>query len=582
MESKFNEVAQPPRDRSWKKRFLPLLLVAGLYVSALGFTNSHYMADSGGYVVSILAYAGIPQYVAENPVVADYRSENRFWDFGHLLWRPLGLVLFRVFTPVSSLVVGPDPGYNARILLMWVNYLAGFISVLLLYALVKTLTNRVWLAVLIALFFTFSHGFLNFAQTASSYVAGLGFLMAGLYLMLKDKGEPSPLSAICAGIALAGAVAMWAPYLYVVPGTVAAPLLLFGTNRRGKLSAIYATGGFLVATGLVYLVVMAAIGVHSPSDFRDWLASSSHGIRTSGLARTVFGLARSFIHMGNDGILFKRFLLNDPFNPVSAMDLLRLSLWKLALFYLALAATLIGLLVSRSYRMLALLAITALPLMIFAVKFDGGAIERYLPIYPVIFLSLAWALFQPRVPRVLKIVPLVFVGFAILVNSSVMSRMVLDRQKHATEERISAVVPQLKPNSWVVTSHLQDDLVNFQISFPFEPVNRHRSYHVYPLLVLNSDQTKRWREEFASRMLESWSKGGDAWLSARLFSPKPEAAWNWVEGDDPRVPWEHIHKFFTQFETGTVAGGADGFVLLEKSETNRQLLNAARSAAGSP
>ena len=573
MDSKYNEVTQTQRERSPRQRFLPLLLVAGLYVFAIGFTNSHYMADSGGYVVSILAYAGISEYVAENPVVADYRSENRFWDFGHLLWRPLGLFLFRVLTPVSSLVVGPDPGYNARILLMWVNYLAGLVSVLLLYALIKTLTERVWLAVLVTFFFTFSHGFLNFAQTASSYVAGLGFLMAGLYLLLKDKGEPSPLAAICGGIACAGAVMMWAPYLYVVPGTIAAPLVLFGSNKRGRVSVVYGTAAFLIATGVVYLVVMAAIGVHSPSDFRDWLASSSHGIRTSGLARTLFGLARSFIHMGNDGILFKRYLLNDPFNPVTPIDLVRLSLWKLVLFYLALGATLIGLLVSRSYRMLALLSLTALPLIIFAIKFDGGAIERYLPIYPIIFISLAWVLSKPQVSRVLRIVPLVFFGFAIIVNSSVMVRIVLDRQKHATEERISAVIPQLRPNSWVVTSHLQDDLVNFQISFPFEPVNRHRSYHVYPLLVLNSDQTKIWREEFASRMLEAWSKGGDGWLSVRLFNPKPEAGWNWVEGDDPRVPWEHLHAFFTQFETGPVVGGADGFVRLENSEQNKQLLN---------
>jgi len=173
----------------------------------------------------------------------------------------------------------------------------------------------------------------------------------------------------------------------------------------------------------------------------------------------------------------------------------------------------------------------------------------------------------------LKVVPVLFFCVAILVNSSVMARMVLDRQKQSTSERVQAVVPKLKPNSWLVTTHLQDDLVNFQASFPFEPINRHNTYHVYPLVVLNSDQAKRCQEDFASNMLKAWAKGGDAWLSARLLSAKPEPHWDWVEGDDPRVKWDDIYKFFAELHTDDVASGADGFVLLEKSEANMQLLD---------
>lgn len=530
------------------------------------------MADSGGYVVSILAYAGNEEYVSENPVVADYRSQNSFWDFGHLLWRPLGLLLFRVFTPLSSLVIGTDRGDNVRILLMWVNYLAGLFSAVLLYALVHRLTGRRWLAVVVSGFLIFSHGFLNFAQGASSYVAGLVFIFAALYLLLKDKDGPSPLAAIGAGLACAAAVSVWALYVLVIPGVILAPLVLFGPGQRIKASILRASASFLLATAIAFGIVMAAAGVNSPSEVREFIAASSHGIHTSGLARMVFGFPRSFIHMGSDGILFKRFLLDDPFNPVRAIDLVRLSLWKLALFYLAFGAVVVGLLVSRSRRMLLWLSIAALPMVVFAINFDGGAIERYIPIYPAIFVALAWLLSDRQVPRFFKVLPVIFFGFAVLVNSIAMARPLLERQKHTTEERISAVIPQLKPNSWVVTSHLQDDLVNFQISFPFEPVNRHNSYFVYPLLVLNSDQAGRWREEFARTTLEAWNEGGDAWISMRLFSPKPEAAWNWVEGDDPRVRWEHLHKFFSQFETGTVAGGADGFVRLEKSEKNEQIL----------
>ena len=571
MNSILNETAPTSRGRVLRSRFLAGLLVAALYVSASALTNAHFMADSGGYVVSILAYAGLNEYSVENPTANDFRAENSFWDFGHLLWRPLGLVLFKVFRPVSSLVIGPDPAQNMMFLLMAVNFLAGLVGAVLLYLLIDSIAGHGWLAVFVTACFIFANGFLNFTQTGSSYIAALGLLIASLYLLLKDKGDLSLGHAIAGGLACAGSVTLWFPFVLVVPATLLAPLVLFGADRPRR-ATIYAAATFLIATGGAFLIVMIAVGVHSVADFKEWVAASSHGVRQSGLPRMVFGFARSFIHLGNDGVLFKRFLLHDSLNPVSAVDLVRFSLWKLMLFYLAAAAVVLGLLISSVRRMLVLLLLTAVPLIAFAIKFDGGAVERYLPLYPVIFISLAWVLAHSR-PWVLKVVPVLFFCVAIFVNSSVMARFVLDRQKRQTSERVTAIVPKLKPNSWLVTTHLQDDLVNFQASFPFEPINRHNIYHVYPLVVLNSDQASKWREEFAENTLKAWEKGGDAWLSSRLLSARPEPHWNWVEGDDPRVKWDDVYKFFAQLHTGEVAGGADGFVLLEKSDANVQFLN---------
>jgi hypothetical protein len=564
-----NDTVLAPHQR----RLLGALLVAALFLSATAFTNAHFMADSGGYVVSILAYAGVDEYVVENPIANDFRAENSFWDFGHLLWRPMGLLIFKIFHPLSSLVIGSDPAHNVMFLLMAVNFVAGLANAVLLYLLIDSLTGRRWLAVFVVACFIFSNGFLNFTQTGSSYIAALAFLTAGLYLLLKDKGHLSTRNAIAGGLACAAAVTMWFPFVLVAPATLLAPIVLFGPARPRKSSTIYAGATFSFAALMAYLIVMIVIGVHNGADFREWMAVASHGVRQSGLPRMLFGLARSFIHLGNDGVLFKRFLLHDSLNPVSALDLLRFSLWKLMLFYLAVAIVLLSLLPSSARRMLFLLLLTALPLIAFAIKFDGGAVERYLPLYPVVFLALGWVLAQSRPPRVLKVVPVLFFCVVILVNSSVMARMVLDREKQRTLERVQAVVPQLKPNSWLVTTHLQDDLVNFQASFPFEPINRHNTYRVYPLVVLNSNQASRWQKDFASNMLKAWAKGGDAWLSARMMSAKPEPHWNWVEGDDPRVKWDQIYKFFAQLHTGDVAGAADGFVLLEKSDANVQLLN---------
>ena len=564
-----NETAPTSRRR----RLLGALLTAVLYVSASVFTNAHFMADSGGYVVSILAYAGVDEYVVENPTVTNFRAENSFWDFGHLLWRPLGLLLFKIFRPLSSFVIGPDPAHNVMFLLMAVNFVAGLVSAVLLYFLIHSLTGRCWLPVFVVAGFMFSNALLNFTQTGTSYIAALAFLIAGLYLLLKDEGNLSTRNAIAGSLACVVAVTLWFPFVLVVPATLLAPIVLFGPARTQKSSIIYNLAMFSFAALMAYLIVMIAIGVHSAADFGEWMAVASHGVRQSGLPRMLFGLPRSFIHLGNDGVLFKRFLLHDSLNPVSALDLVRFSLWKLILFYMAVAAVTLSLLLSSGRRMLVWLLLTAVPLILFAIKFDGGAVERYLPMYPVVFVALGWMLARSQAPRVLKVVPVLFFCFAMLVNSSVMARMVLDQQKHKTSERVLAVIPQLKPNSWLVTTHLQDDLVNFQASFPFEPINRHNTYHVYPLVVLNSDQSSRWQEDFASNMLKAWAKGGDAWLSARVLSAKPEPHWNWVEGDDPRVKWDDIYKFFAQLHTSDITGRADGFVLLEKSDANVKLLN---------
>jgi hypothetical protein len=560
--------------QSLLKKLLPPLLVAAIYTVAVAFTKAYFMGDSGGYVGSILAYAGIPEYVLQIPAVADYRAENSFWNFGHLLWRPFGWLLFKVFTPVSSLVIGPDPFANVLLQLIAANFVAGLVSALLLYFLIDKLTERRWLAVVVSAFFIFSSGFLNYAQTGTAYVPGLAFLIAALYLLLKDKGNLTRGTAISAGLACAAAVSIWVPYVLVVPGTVAAPFILFDLDRRQKLLLLWAIVAFAVAISTAYLIVMAVAGVYTPSDFRAWIAT--HGVNISGLARVVFSLPRSFIHMGRDGVLFKRFLLHDPFNPVSLVDLVRFSLWKLLLFYLGLAALGITLLFSSRRRMLWLLLATAAPLLLFAIRIEGGAIERYLPIYPVIFISLALSLGAIRAPRALQALPVLFFIVAAVANSTAMAGFVLDRQNQKTAERVQAIVPHLKPNSWLVTANLQDDLVNFQASFPFHPVNQHNNYRVYQLIVLNTDQAAHWREEFVAKVQEAWAKGGDAWLSKRLFSARPEAAWNWVEGDDPRVRWGDIYNYFSQFETGVLAGGADGFVLLEQSEKNAKLLNSTR------
>jgi hypothetical protein len=83
-----------------------------------------------------------------------------------------------------------------------------------------------------------------------------------------------------------------------------------------------------------------------------------------------------------------------------------------------------------------------------------------------------------------------------------------------------------------------------------------------------------WREEFAQEALGAWAAGGDVWVSRRVWLQTPRPEWNWVEGDDPRVTWEEIPRFFVPLETDQATGGADDFVRLKHNPANTTILAA--------
>jgi hypothetical protein len=287
----------------------------------------------------------------------------------------------------------------------------------------------------------------------------------------------------------------------------------------------------------------------------------------------VFGFARSFIYLGNDGILFKRYLVGDPFNPVTALGLFRLSLWKIALFYFFIASVLINLTRSaQGRRILGLLILNGVPIIGLAVFWQGGDIERYLALYPLIFLSLACSLCVDRAIALFKYVALAFVAAMILTNATAMAKVLLDRQQEATAARGRALQPLMRPNSKVFTVTFQDDLVNFARAFPFHPVNRLGYINPYAIIALGTTQAPVWRQDFATKAKATWDQGGDVWVSRRVLSPRPRSEWKWVEGDDKNVAWTDIYLFFSQLEMNKSVGGEDGFSLLLPSERNRAFL----------
>ena len=535
-----------------------------LYLLASVFTSAYFMGDTVDYSESIV----------ERMAGRDFL----FWEFGHLLWRPLGFILFRVSAPLLRHYVGQDAPTNATLVLLGLSWLGGLVSVLSLYGILNRLCRKKWPVVFSILAFIFAQAFLNYFHTGAPYIPGLSLVLLAMYLLAAqgNKDKRSFLLTVLAGASLAGSGLLWFPYVLAIPAALLAPLLLFGfSTQRLKLSLLAAVVGAIIG-GAVYFSVLAHLGVHNVQEFRAWTEKTSRTIGWSnkGISKTVFGFARSFINMGNDGMLFKRFLLHDPLNPVSALDLVRLSLWKLLAFYLFLFFVLLSLITSTNgRRLLFLFMINVLPVIAFAVYWQGGDPERYLPLYPLLFIAVAWALDSEQVRRLFKYPLVLFVLTMIVTNVVMMSRARLNRQQESAATRVRELSGMLKPNSRVFTANWQDDLVNFNRSFPLNPLNRNGNLVVGALISPGEPEVARWQQEFSTRALSVWSAGGDVWISRRLSSPRPRPEWNWVEGDDRRVSWSDLYRYAARLELGQTVGGDDGFSLLAPSERNRQVMN---------
>jgi hypothetical protein len=537
---------------------------AAAYVVATWLTRPHFMGDTVFYAEEI-------------------QTRGRaIWEFGHLLWRPLGKLFGRAAAPLLGSFAGGDERAQLTLALAVLGWLFGLMCVVLTVALLGRVCRRAWVVLVVAVAFILSHGFLNFSQTGCSYVPGLAFLLLGLYLLARDDGRSQGAWLTCALAAAAFALSLgfWFLYLWALPAALALPLFLRGFDRRGLRLASQTAA---LAGALTLLLFAAAMifgrGYTSLAEARHWITEAGHGATTSGVLRMLFGLARSFVNMGNDGVVFKRFLVKDPLNPVPLAELFRLSLWKLGLFYAALAAVSLNLArTPRGRRLLAFAAATFAPLLAFAALWQGGDIERYLPLYPALFLALAAALDSERSSRAPNAVALLFVVASAAASVNVMGAPAMSRQEERVMSRIRELEPRLKPESTVAVVHQQDELWRANYSFPFNPTFRRYALLSYAVAATGTEETPRWRANFAAHADAVWRRGGDVWVSKRLTAARPLPEWNWVEGGSP-VRWEDLRSFFSRLEAADSVGGEDGFLLLARTPRNEETLRAAASAA---
>ena len=540
-------------NRNYRRLLKTYWIPFFIYLVATSMTRAPWIGDTVGYARAI--------------------EQARFDDFGHFLWLPLGWLASRALGPFAEFAVGSNERLKIVWTLMLINWLAGLAVVLMIYDLSRRMVTKLWIALISSTAVVFTHGFLISVHSGNSYVPGLALLCVGLSILLSanDRSVLRWRTPLAAGTALAISVSLWVPFVYAIPAALVSPILVYGRSRQHLVLAGRTTLVMSVVAATIFVIGATFLGIHTVGGLLAWVESASHGlVGNNGIPRMALGFSRSFINVGDDGVLFKRFLVGDPFNPVTVFDLARRSAWKIGLFYFFIGSMLLTLSrTAQGRRLVALWFVNAIPVLGFGLMWQGGDLERYMALYPVTYVGLAHGLSGDRSRRWFLPVTLAFVGATSVASMERMARPAVARQEDKALARLKDLMPLLKAESLVCTINQQDPVWSFTWNFPFHPLNRDDRLNTYNMIEPGTSREERWREEFAAHALDTWRRGGDVWITVRVQSAKPQFDWVWAEGGDS-VSWTDITGLFARLQLGEPVGADDGFALLLPSVLNQE------------
>lgn len=551
-----------------------LWLAAALALILLS-TRAVELGDTQVYANAIVEHLG------KSP----FGAGNSLWEFGHLLWRPLGWLLLTG----ASFLIPSHSGWTvfmqASFVLIAVSTVCALIAVALWYAIAIRVSSSRGTVCLIVLAAACSHGFLLYAHSGCAYVPGLACITASLFFLMERR-------TVAGALFYALGTLLWFPF--ILAGAALFLLAAFPSgdwssslrtrfarfDRRSAIRFVCLSAGVIV---VVYGLAMSARRISSVKDAVEWYHSAGHGYSQSGkLVRALTGVPRSFLYLGKDGILYKRFLRHDPYAPVNLGNLVGASLWKLVIFDLFIVCLFYELLRRpRSGWLLLLTAAGTLPVLFFAVAiFEPGSPERYLPSLPFLILAAAWVMRDfPSRRRIAQLVIAAFLVCVILNNGYSFAAPHVAAQNAESLSRVSDLRKRISPTGLAMVITNQDALEETLNRLAFDDINRPAPLSIYDIIEPANTRVLTWRQDLAARTLKVWGDGGDVWVSKRAWSPRPQPSWNWVEGDDPRISWADVPRFFSTLNTDADSGGPDGFFRIARTSANLALLTRLAASA---
>ena len=508
-----------------------------------------------------------------------------FWDFGHLLWRPTGYLLWQLGKPWWSRRAGFDERQQVFNALQLPNLLSGYMVALASFGIAWRVSRSIIAGALVSAAFLAWNPNLACFQTGMAYIPGLALQLAGFYLLLgNSRSQRSRRRAWIGGTLLALSVCVWLPYLFGIPCVFLLAWLWDRTNpvwksgeSKTRLRWLGQAATVFVLVGLcIYAVGTWQAGIRSPGQFIDWALDAGHGYHQGNrLLRTATGLPRGMLDLGDTGLAFKRYLLHDPYARVGVVDLLRTGLWKMVLFYIGVFSLIWTLMDDRDSRpvLITLLAGGCLGVF-FSISLNyAGQQERWMPFFVGLLPATAYVFRSYRTFR-LSALPFAILLVTTCVTDFIKYRSVTSPDgKDPRFERLLALEPLLVPNSMIGILSGADEVNTAAGEHPFHRLGRLATKDVYIVTEPSSALSPYWPRRFAGRGLETWLNNGDVWISKRLIAEAPLIAWGWAEGDDPNLVWRNISAYFRACVVDGDEGGADGFVRIERTPENLMRLN---------
>jgi hypothetical protein len=212
------------------------------------------------------------------------------------------------------------------------------------------------------------------------------------------------------------------------------------------------------------------------------------------------------------------------------------------------------------------------PTIALAVLFEAGSVERYLALYPMVFVVIGILPASARTPGPLRALLVLLIVVQVSNNLYASFRPRIDRESAALLQRI-APLENRSGGATVYVVNLNDKLSALYDGPEF--ATRDDLPQVALIVPVMYGNVPKWRTFFAKSALDRWAAGGEVWISKRAWAAQPLRQWLWVENDDRRIHWADVHDFVIQLDTDGEAGGDDGFLRLANTPVNRARIVAA-------
>jgi len=326
---------------------------------------------------------------------------------GHLLWRPLGALIYILLKPLFDIS-------DVLWILQGMNLIASVASVGAMFYLLSR-----WCSTSFALWgtalFAFSNGFWFYAISGSSYSLSVLFMILAFNFAFPTKAFPKyPLRRVLLSAVFGGLSALsWLVQGLNLPSLLLANVL-FRTKKSQTIHRQLATVLSIFLIGYLLTLGLPAVGTYlwlfhlkawllpdvpfGSTRFLTWLMSSGHGIPTRiGIAqvmRLIYGWSQTMLSAGDIGTEMRLWLLDETGNVKFP---LALSILSLVLFYFLMFSLLWivwrrrSILSKDQIKLFTVAFCSFIPNFIFGFCWQGTDLERYLPsvLFLILFICIA-------------------------------------------------------------------------------------------------------------------------------------------------------------------------------------------------